>query len=231
MANCIEISEVLLHDPFLTSFPSEQSNIHLLSSINYDFLLLFSSFPSTTQQQKAEPKECSCSTQLASISNPVYEQQHFLIMTSKSTTSCITNNPNLPFQISTHSLISQALRNHLRSTGLLGECSDIRLKTFGRIYSLHRLLLIQSGFFNSMLLSGFKEGLDLDDAAAKRNKTKRKARTASQRRKSQGHLQSEDDMNLDQQEDDDDDDVIELHFDDPQVSLSQWDDERRLSQR
>lgn len=71
-----------------------------------------------------------------------------------------------------------------------------------------------------MLLSGFKEGLDLDDAAVKRNRSKSNSQRRARRARSQALMESHDEDSVDDDDDDDDDDVIELHFDDPQVSQS-----------
>ncbi|PWN48919.1 hypothetical protein IE53DRAFT_318545, partial [Violaceomyces palustris] len=66
---------------------------------------------------------------------------------------------------SRHHARMAAMQSHLYDFGLLkGQCSDVRIRAFGRIYSLHRLFLIQSGFFRAMLCGGFAEDLALSAA-------------------------------------------------------------------
>lgn len=51
-----------------------------------------------------------------------------------------------------------ALQSHLYVQGLLGGAlSDAHFLAFGRRYKLHRLILVQSGFFASLLSGGFSE--------------------------------------------------------------------------
>jgi len=70
-----------------------------------------------------------------------------------------------------------------------------------------------------MLLSGFKEGLDLDDAAVNRNKSRRNRRQRAKGGSRKQAQMNEQDTDCDEDDDEEEeDDVIELHFDDPQVS-------------
>lgn len=95
-------------------------------------------------------------------------------------------------QSKSENTMSTALRSHLYSSGLLqGACADIRLRAFGRIYNLHRLFLIQAGFFRAMLCGGFAEGL---------------AAAGSARRGRHGVREEEEG------------DVLDLHFDDPNMT-------------
>lgn len=50
-----------------------------------------------------------------------------------------------------------ALHAHLAASLLQPACADIRFRAFGRIYSLHRVLLIQASFFHDLLSGDFSE--------------------------------------------------------------------------
>ncbi|TKY85086.1 hypothetical protein EX895_006166 [Sporisorium graminicola] len=103
------------------------------------------------------------------------------------------------------------MQQHIYELGLLGgRCSDIRIRAFGRIYHLHRLVLIQSGFFRAMLCGGYAEDLAAASAAAalSKNNSHRESNTTSS---SAAHASSSTIR-------DSDSDVVELHFDDPNIS-------------
>ncbi|PWN21986.1 hypothetical protein BCV69DRAFT_281894, partial [Microstroma glucosiphilum] len=56
---------------------------------------------------------------------------------------------------------SQTLSNHIRQAALLSsQCHDVSVAAFDRVYRLHRIFLVQSSFFSSMLRGGFSEGLN-----------------------------------------------------------------------
>ncbi|SPO21761.1 uncharacterized protein UTRI_01250_B [Ustilago trichophora] len=104
------------------------------------------------------------------------------------------------------------MQNHIYELGLLGgRCSDIRIRAFGRIYHLHRLILIQSGFFRAMLCGGYAE--DLAAASAAATLSKKNSHRAS-------HASSSSSANASSSAAprDTDSDVVELHFDDPNIS-------------
>ncbi|CBQ70522.1 conserved hypothetical protein [Sporisorium reilianum SRZ2] len=102
------------------------------------------------------------------------------------------------------------MQQHIYELGLLGgRCSDIRIRAFGRIYHLHRLVLIQSGFFRAMLCGGYAEDLAAASAAAtlSKNNSHRESNATS----SSAHASSSSHKDIDN-------DVVELHFDDPNIS-------------
>ncbi len=97
------------------------------------------------------------------------------------------------------------MQSHIYELGLLGgRCSDIRIRAFGRLYHLHRLVLIQSGFFRAMLCGGYAEDLAAASVAA-----------SLSQRNSQHGPQPPSSSSLHR---DPDSDVVELHFDDPNIS-------------
>ncbi|CDS00050.1 hypothetical protein [Sporisorium scitamineum] len=101
------------------------------------------------------------------------------------------------------------MQQHIYELGLLGgRCSDIRIRAFGRIYHLHRLVLIQSGFFRAMLCGGYAEDLAASSAAATLSKSNshRESNATPSAHTSSSALK------------DNDNDVVELHFDDPNIS-------------
>lgn len=97
----------------------------------------------------------------------------------------------------------RALHDHLRSSLFNQTCADIRIRAFKRTYSLHRVILIQSPFFDSLLNGEFAEA---------------KSRLGVWRRGSAvvvGQTSQQDSLqNLLDKEDD----VMELHFDDPNIT-------------
>ncbi|GAC97146.1 hypothetical protein PHSY_004731 [Pseudozyma hubeiensis SY62] len=100
------------------------------------------------------------------------------------------------------------MQSHIYELGLLGgRCSDIRIKAFGRLYHLHRLVLIQSGFFRAMLCGGYAE--DLAAASAAATLSKHNSHRETQTSFSPLHTTSSTSLN---------NDVVELHFDDPNIS-------------
>ncbi|EST06282.1 BTB/POZ fold [Kalmanozyma brasiliensis GHG001] len=97
------------------------------------------------------------------------------------------------------------MQNHIYELGLLGgRCSDIRIRAFGRIYHLHRLVLIQSGFFRAMLCGGYAEDLAAASAAATLSKGNSHSTSSAHATGSTSK--------------DADNDVVQLHFDDPNIS-------------
>lgn len=100
------------------------------------------------------------------------------------------------------------MQGHIYEHGLLGgRCSDIRIRAFGRMYHLHRLVLIQSGFFRAMLCGGYAEDLAAASAAAtlSKDKTQRDTPAASSTAGSSSVRDAEND-------------ILDLHFDDPNIS-------------
>lgn len=93
---------------------------------------------------------------------------------------------------STASATLAALHRHLVNALLKPVCPDIQLKAFQRIYSLHRIFLVQSTFFNSLLNGDFKE------AKVKMGVWK-------------GH-------DTGPHDEADDDNAVELYFDDPNIT-------------
>lgn len=54
---------------------------------------------------------------------------------------------------------SAVLAQHIQHSALLySQCSDLSLTAFGRSYALHRIFLVQSSFFSTLLQGGFSEG-------------------------------------------------------------------------
>ncbi|KAJ1032618.1 hypothetical protein NDA16_000641 [Ustilago loliicola] len=106
------------------------------------------------------------------------------------------------------------MQHHIYELGLLsGCCSDIRIRAFGRIYHLHRLVLIQSGFFRAMLCGGYAEDLAAASAAATLSKKH------SHRESHASPFPSSSSANpTSTAHKDADSDVVELHFDDPNIS-------------
>lgn len=103
------------------------------------------------------------------------------------------------------------MQSHIYELGLLGgRCSDIRIRAFGRLYHLHRLVLIQSGFFRAMLCGGYAEDLAAASAAATLSKhnSHGEAHPSSSATSVPSSTSSKDPNN----------DVVELHFDDPNIS-------------
>jgi len=86
-----------------------------------------------------------------------------------------------------------ALHRHLTKALLKPVCPDIQLKAFHRIYSLHRIFLVQSTFFNSLLNGDFKEA-KAKTGVWKYSRVKKEA------------------------DESDDDNAVELHFDDPNIT-------------
>jgi hypothetical protein len=86
-----------------------------------------------------------------------------------------------------------ALHRHLTKALLKPVCPDIQLKAFHRIYSLHRIFLVQSTFFNSLLNGDFQEAR-AKTGVWKHNKAKK---------------------GMDEIEEDN---AVELHFDDPNIT-------------
>ncbi|PWZ03116.1 hypothetical protein BCV70DRAFT_197349 [Testicularia cyperi] len=102
------------------------------------------------------------------------------------------------------------MQNHVYDLGLLrGRCSDVRVRAFGRIYHLHRLFLIQSGFFRAMLCGGYAEDLAVSSAAAALSKKNSSASSASKSASIAGGSGGSRDVGAD---------IIDLHFDDPNIS-------------
>ncbi|KAM0756350.1 hypothetical protein T439DRAFT_376559 [Meredithblackwellia eburnea MCA 4105] len=87
-------------------------------------------------------------------------------LSTTSTTSITTSIHSHSHPPQTH---AHTLQSHLYRTGLLHHSlSDIRLLLFNKIYHLHRLVLVQSAFFESLLSGGFREegkerGKGIDD--------------------------------------------------------------------
>ena len=102
------------------------------------------------------------------------------------------------------------MQQHIYELGLLGgRCSDIRIRAFGRVYHLHRLVLIQSGFFRAMLCGGYAEDLATASAAAtlSHKNSRRDAQPPSSTTTASPLAPNEVDK-----------DVVELQFDDPNIS-------------
>ncbi|CAO1637313.1 unnamed protein product [Parajaminaea phylloscopi] len=54
---------------------------------------------------------------------------------------------------------ASVLSAHIHHTALLSSsCHDVTILAFARLYRLHRVFLVQSAFFSSLLLGGFSEG-------------------------------------------------------------------------
>lgn len=106
------------------------------------------------------------------------------------------------------------MQHHIYQLGLLGgRCSDIRIRAFGRLYHLHRLVLIQSGFFRAMLCGGYAEDLAAESAAANLSKkhSHRESHASPPSSSSSANAASATHK-------DTDNDAVELHFDDPNIS-------------
>lgn len=104
--------------------------------------------------------------------------------------------------------ILRALHDHLRSSLFNQTCADIRIRAFNRTYSLHRVILVQSPFFDTLLNGEFAE-------AKSRLGVWRKGSTVlveqdSQQDALQNVLENEDDS-------------MELHFDDPNITRPAFD--------
>ena len=85
---------------------------------------------------------------------------------SLSTSAPMTQHPD-PMLNARHrsQLASLSFMTHM-SKALLhhgGLCSDVTIAAFGRLYKLHRIVLVQAGFFNTMFCGGFSEAEDLPD--------------------------------------------------------------------
>ena len=107
------------------------------------------------------------------------------------------------------------MQHHIYELGLLGgRCSDIRIKAFGRIYHLHRLILIQSGFFRAMLCGGYAEDLAAASAAATLSKNDTHRESIPAQPSTHASSSSSSSCSLK----DIDNDVVVLHFDDPNIS-------------
>ncbi|RXK42475.1 hypothetical protein M231_00029 [Tremella mesenterica] len=93
--------------------------------------------------------------------------------------------------------VSHPLAEHLYQSFLRGQCADVRLivRKWGAGWLVHRMILVQAGFFHSMFLSGFSEG----------NPTSWKTRKGKERA-------------VEDQEDEWTGDDIELQFDDPNIT-------------
>ncbi|KAN0060663.1 hypothetical protein ACQY0O_007321 [Thecaphora frezii] len=99
-----------------------------------------------------------------------------------------------------------SMQSHVYELGLRqGQCSDVKVGAFGRVYSLHRLFLIQSGFFRAMLCGGYAEDVAVSAAASSlgRAHPPRDPRTSA----GTSHFAPSDHA-----------DVVSLHFDDPNIS-------------
>jgi hypothetical protein len=94
-----------------------------------------------------------------------------------------------------------ALHKHLTNALLKPVCPDIQLKAFNRIYSLHRIFLVQSTFFNSLLNGDFKEARDRKGVW---KQAEEKTGSSSSRK---GREEEEDEEN-----------AVELYFDDPNIT-------------
>ncbi|SNX82501.1 uncharacterized protein MEPE_01207 [Melanopsichium pennsylvanicum] len=102
------------------------------------------------------------------------------------------------------------MQHHIYELGLLGgRCSDIRIRAFGRIYHLHRLILIQSGFFRAMLCGGYAEDLAAASIAATLSKKNGQP---------ESHTSSNIANTSSTAHRDPENDVVDLHFDDPNIS-------------
>jgi hypothetical protein len=93
-----------------------------------------------------------------------------------------------------------ALHRHLTNSLLKPVCPDIQLKAFNRIYSLHRIFLVQSTFFDCLLNGDFKEAKD------KKGVWKRESAMASSS-KNESSAEGEEEEN-----------AVELYFDDPNIT-------------
>ncbi|SPO39831.1 uncharacterized protein PSFLO_05312 [Pseudozyma flocculosa] len=101
-----------------------------------------------------------------------------------------------------------SMQAHVYELGLRqGQCSDVKIGAFGRVYSLHRLFLIQSGFFRAMLCGGYAEDVAASAAASSMGKT-----TAN------SHLRTA--SNLSRSGSTENADILNLCFDDPNISRS-----------
>lgn len=97
--------------------------------------------------------------------------------------------------------IAQVLSTHVHHAALLSSsCHDVVVLAFFRLYRLHRIFLVQSSFFSSLLLGGFSEGTRYIKPAAIPNR----------RQRHRGAQLSEDE--------DEDENVLELTFDDPNIT-------------
>ncbi|UZJ54424.1 hypothetical protein CBS101457_003744 [Exobasidium rhododendri] len=97
-----------------------------------------------------------------------------------------------------------ALHQHLTNALLRPVCPDIKLKAFNRIYSLHRVFLVQSAFFNSLLNGEFKEARD-KKGVWKRGEDMQAS--SSSLRKAEGVEEQQDAEN-----------AVEIYFDDPNIT-------------
>ncbi|CAO1617845.1 unnamed protein product [Jaminaea pallidilutea] len=61
--------------------------------------------------------------------------------------------------LATRPSAAEVLSSHIHQSALLSAaCHDVNIIAFGRLYRLHRIFLIQSSFFASLLQGGFSEG-------------------------------------------------------------------------
>jgi hypothetical protein len=93
---------------------------------------------------------------------------------------------------------TQPLADHLYTSFLKGQCADVRLwvRKWGVAWKVHKIVLIQAGFFNSLFLGGFSENRHPDVQYTSR-KGKEKASAI---------------------QDDWSGENLELHFDDPNIT-------------
>lgn len=94
---------------------------------------------------------------------------------------------------------TQPLADHLYNSFLRGECADVRLyvRKWGVAWKVHKMVLVQAGFFNSLFLGGFSENRHPDVQLASSRKGKERAREI---------------------EDDWTGEHVELQFDDPNIT-------------
>lgn len=97
----------------------------------------------------------------------------------------------------------RALHDHLRSSLFNQTCADIRIRAFNRTYSLHRVILVQSPFFDTLLNGEFAE------AKSRLGVWKKGSAVLVGQNSQQDTLQ-----NVAENEDD----MMELHFDDPNIT-------------
>ncbi|PWN37141.1 uncharacterized protein FA14DRAFT_159322 [Meira miltonrushii] len=97
----------------------------------------------------------------------------------------------------------RALHDHLRSSLFNRTCADIRIRAFSRTYSLHRVILVQSPFFDTLLNGEFAEA---------------KSRLGVWRKGSAGLVGQNSQQDASQSVTENEDDMMELHFDDPNIT-------------
>ncbi len=83
-----------------------------------------------------------------------------------------------------------------------GLCSDVTIAAFGRLYKLHKVVLVQSGFFNAMFCGGFSEAEQRADSLASDG-----IELAPHRQAGSGHATSSSSANR-----------FDVHFPDPNMS-------------